>query len=345
MNNRVGKYLLTTIAGLAVVTTLYGACGCGTEKKETRNLFAMDTVMIITAYGDNATEALDVAEECIKDIEAKVSATIESSEVYALNTTKSIGASEDVYDLIKDSVEIGEMTDGVFDVSIYPVMKAWGFTTDENRVPDADELEGLLSAVDFKKITFDDATCTITIPSDMEIELGGITKGYTSAKVAQVFKEYGISSALINLGGNIEVLGTKPDGSDWNIGIEDPIDTSDYALALTVTDKAVVTSGAYERYFEEDGVTYHHIIDPATGYPSDSGLASVTIVSADGTLADGLSTSLFIMGYDKAVEFWREHSDVFDVILIDNEKNIYVTEGIADDISTDTEYTLITNAP
>ncbi len=143
----------------------------------------------------------------------------------------------------------------------------------------------------------------------------GSRKGYTSAQIMQIYQDCGVTSGLVNLGGNVQALGGKTDGSKWKVAIQSPDDTEDYLGILEIEDQAVITSGGYERYFEEDGVTYHHIIDPATGYPADSGLISVTIVSDDGTLADGLSTSLFIMGEEKAAQFWRENSDEFEAIM------------------------------
>ena len=140
---------------------------------------------------------------------------------------------------------------------------------------------------------------------------------------------------MVSLGGNVHLLGTKQDGSAWRVGIQDPNNTDDMLGVLEANDCAVITSGAYERNFEKDGVTYHHIVDPATGKPSNSGLTSVTIVSKDGTLADGLSTSLFVMGKDKAIAYWKQHADEFDTILVDKDRNVYITEGIAGNFSPD----------
>lgn len=156
-----------------------------------------------------------------------------------------------------------------------------------------------------------------------------------------IYRECGLKSGLVNLGGNVQAYGYKPDGSKWRVAIEDPDDTSDYFGVLSIADKAVITSGGYERFFEEDGKTYHHIIDPKTGYPADSGLLSVTIVSADGTPADGLSTSFFIMGKEKACQYYREDPDAFDMILMTEDRKVYVTEGIKEDFSTDLAVTVI----
>ena len=176
----------------------------------------------------------------------------------------------------------------------------------------------------------------------MKIDLGGIAKGYTSARIRDIFKKNGIESGLVNLGGNVQALGTKTDGNNWRVAVQSPDDTEDYLGVLSIRDKAVITSGGYERYFEQDGVTYHHIIDPKTGYPAESGLSSVTIVSDDGTLADGLSTALFIMGKDKAESFWRAHSDKFEAVLVTDDGTIYVTEGLKGSFTTERTMEVIT---
>ena len=244
---------------------------------------------------------------------------------------------------MKRALELNKETDGAFDIAIYPVMEAWGFPTQNFRVPSADELTGLLKHVDAAKILYDKDTREISFEDDqMKIDLGGIAKGYTSSRIMDIFKENGITSGLVNLGGNVQALGTKTDGSNWRVAVQSPDDTEDYLGVLSIRDKAVITSGGYERYFEQDGVTYHHIIDPKTGYPAENGLVSVTIVSSDGTLADGLSTSLFIMGEEKAAEFWKAHSDEFEAILETDDGTIYVTEGLKDSFTTDLNMKVIT---
>ena len=191
-------------------------------------------------------------------------------------------------------------------------------------------------------VLYDENKQEVTLDKEgMKIDLGGIAKGYTSSKVMDIFKENGISSAVISLGGNVQALNGKPDGSDWRVAVENPADTENYLGVLSIKDKAVITSGGYERYFEQDGKTYHHIIDPSTGYPANNGLTSVTIVSDDGTLADGLSTSLFIMGPEKAQEYWKKHSDEFDTILVKDDGSILVSEGIADNFTSESDFMVI----
>ena len=234
------------------------------------------------------------------------------------------------------------MTDGAFDIAIYPVMQEWGFPTKDFKVPDDATLKELLKLADGSKIDYDNKSREISFEdAGMEIDLGGIAKGYTSSRIMDIFKEYDVDSGLVNLGGNVQTYRTKTDGSKWRVAVQSPEDESQYIGVVDVSDKAVITSGGYERYFEQDGKIYHHIIDPATGYPAESGLKSVTIVSDDGTLADGLSTSLFIMGKDKACEFWKAHSDEFDFVLLTDDDSMYISEGIADDYSSDYEYEVI----
>ena len=307
-----------------------------TDTEASKDIFAMDTYMTVTAYGEKAQEAVDAAEAEIKRLDALLSTGNADSEIAKLNEQKSATLSEDGGYLVKRALELNKETDGAFDIAIYPVMEAWGFPIQNFRVPSADELTGLLKHVDAAKISYDKDTREISFEDDqMKIDLGGIAKGYTSSRIMDIFKESGITSGLVNLGGNVQALGTKTDGSDWRVAVQSPDDTEDYLGVLSIRDKAVITSGGYERYFEQDGVTYHHIIDPKTGYPAENGLVSVTIVSSDGTLADGLSTSLFIMGEEKAAEFWKAHSDEFEAILATDDGTIYVTEGLKDSFTTD----------
>lgn len=327
-------------------------CGCnlsaagisdGADTQASKDIFAMDTTMTVTAYGENAQEAVDAAVDEIERLDALLSTGSDTSEISILNVKGTAKLSEDSAYLVKRSLELNTSTSGVFDIAIYPVMKAWGFTDGNYQVPSEGTLKELLQLADVSDIVYNDSTGEISFAqSGMQIDLGGIAKGYTSSRIMEIFKEHGISHGMVSLGGNVQVLGTKTDGSKWRIAVQNPDKSSDYLGVLSVSDKAVITSGGYERYFEQDGVTYHHIIDPSTGYPADSGLTSVTIVSSDGTLADGLSTSLFIMGKDKAVEYWRAHHEEFDAILLTEDGELYVTENIYQDFTSNRKVKKIT---
>lgn len=228
----------------------------------------------------------------------------------------------------------------MFDFTIYPLMKLWGFPSGEYHVPSKGEIGELLPLVDASQVRLDGME--VSLGEGQQTDLGGIAKGYTSARVMEIYKEYGITSGMVSLGGNIQMLNRKPDGSGWRVGIQDPAgDQGEVAAVLEAENQAVVTSGGYERYFEEDGNTYIHILDPRTGYPAEGDLASVTVVSADGTLADALSTALYIMGREGAVSYWKTYGEDFELVLITAEGDIYVTEGIGGRLESKREVVLV----
>lgn len=312
------------------------------DAEAVRDVFAMDTYMTVKAYGSNGDAAVDAAVDEINRLDALLSTGKKDSEIGQINANNGGQLSEDGAILMERSLELYKSTNGAFDVAIYPVMKAWGFTDGNYQVPDADTLKATLELVDPSLIDYDKETSTVSFKKDgVQIDLGGIAKGYTSSRIMDIYKEKGVTSGLVNLGGNAQVFGTKPDGSLWRVAVQSPDSEDEYLGVLETKDKAIITSGGYERYFEKDGVTYHHIIDPSTGYPADNGLISVTIVSADGTLADGLSTSLFVMGKDKAIDYWRAHSDEFDMILLTDDEKLYVSAGIKDSFTSDREFEIV----
>lgn len=316
-------------------------------KKETEpsgekiSLFAMDTYMEMTAYGEDAQNALEEAVAEIRRLDDLLSTGKEDSEISRLNSEKSGYLSEDTRILFERSVMINQSTQGAFDITIYPVMKAWGFPNGQFCVPDGKELDQLLVKVNTGNLQYDRFSHQLWLPDGVEIDFGGIAKGYTSMRVMEIFRKYQITGAVISLGGNVQTLHTKEDGSKWRIVIQSPKDSIPYLGILQVSDCAVITSGGYERFFEQNGRRYHHIIDPKTGYPANHGLESVTIVSADGILADGLSTALFVMGRERAVEYYREHGDQFEMVLYDEKQGLLISEGLEKDFSSDLSYQVI----
>lgn len=199
-------------------------------------------------------------------------------------------------------------------------------------MPSDDEITELLKNVGYERIRQEDTT--VQLESGMMLDLGAVGKGYAGDLAAQVLKDNGITSALLDLGGNIQAVGTKPDGSPWRLGLRDPFSGGTLGV-LEISNMAVVTSGNYERYFiGEDGKQYGHIIDPATGHPAETGLASVTVITEEGCLCDALSTSFFVMGADRAVEYWRQHQN-FDMLLITEDGEIFLTDGIAETFTLD----------
>ena len=312
-------------------------CGCGTAKEYADTIYAMDTVMDLTAYGPNAKEALAAAKAEIFRLDALFDRKGGKSEISSLNETGSAALSPDTAELLTRGHEISTLTNGAFDMSVAPVVDLWGFYDQKYRVPENDEITSGLEHVNYRNIHIDGTTATLT--DNAQLDPGGIAKGYASARVMDIFKEKGVTSGLVSLGGNVQALGSRPDGSPWRIAIQSP-DGEGYAGILSLTDCAAITSGDYQRYFEQDGQIYHHIIDPSTGRPADSDLTSVTIVCSDATLADGLSTALYVMGREKALDFWREN-DNFEAVLITRSGEMYVTKGLEGKFECDRDFTVV----
>ncbi|MCM1165376.1 MAG: FAD:protein FMN transferase [Lachnospiraceae bacterium] len=320
---------------LSIALCLLLAACSGAPEEYSHDFFAMDTFMSVSAYGGAAEEGVKSAARRITELEKKLSVTDESSELSALNRGGAVAVSPETAELVSFALEIAEKTGGALDPTIYPVLRAWGFTTDENRVPSPEELSALLKNVGYERVTVDGST--ITLAEGMMLDMGAVAKGYASDETARILRENGVTSALINLGGNIRLVGSRPDGSGWRLGIKDSSGSGNVGV-LTVSDRAVVTSGSYERCFTADGKTYGHIIDPASGFPADNGLLSATVISEEGRLCDALSTALFVMGAERSVEFWRENKG-FDFILITDNGEVLITNGIADKFALDGAHT------
>ncbi len=280
---------------------------CASEKKYEKTVFSMDTHITMSAYGDGAQKALNEAEKEIKRIDEKFKIS---------NAEKTVFENDDeTKELLRTAEEIKEKTNGAFDICVAPIMRAWGFyseefTKKEPSVPDDEELTFALS--EMKK--------------GNDLDFGAIAKGYCADRVVEILKKNGVKSAVLSLGGNVAVVGKNPNGKPWKVGIQSPFDNSVYAT-VTVSDKSVVTSGDYIRNFEQNGKKYHHIIDTKTGYPADNELTSVTVIDKNSTKADALSTALFVMGRKKATEFWQSDKS-FSMILIEKSGKIFYTEDL-----------------
>lgn len=319
------KRIISPFLALLLLLT---ACGA---KPAQQQFFAMDTVMSITAYGREAEDAVAAAVAEINALEGLLSRTRANSEVSALNAAAPGAASisEDTARVLSLAVEWSEKTGGAFDVTIAPVSAAWGFGgVEEHRVPSQGELDELLALVDSGALTVDGSTAALN-KAGMEIDLGGIAKGYAAGQAERILRERGVESALLDLGHNITVIGGKTDGSAWRVAVQDPANSSGTVGVLFLRDCSAVTSGGYQRYFEQDGVTYHHIIDPRTGYPADSGLLSATVVCADPGLADLLSTATYVLGEEDALKLWRTEGG-FDLVLVTQDGRVVVTDGLSE---------------
>lgn len=304
--------------------------GCGRrDEGRTESLFAMDTTMDLTAYGPQAEAALAAGEEEINALDDLLSAQRPESDIARLNRAQgeAVTVSDRTARLLERALALCADTGGALDVTVYPVMRAWGFDSKDYRVPSEDELAALLEQVDYAAITVKGNA--VTVPAGVELDLGAVGKGYAGDRIIARWRELGVESGLLNLGGNVQCLGTKPDGSDWSVGIRDPEDESELLVTVTGRDMAVVTSGAYQRYFDQGGVRYHHIMDPKTGKPARSGAASVTVVAESGVLCDALSTALYVMGPKVASDYWRAHRD-FEMIYYTEGGALLYTAGLED---------------
>ena len=288
---------------------ILGIGGCSWKQNQdmaehSESFFAMDTYMTFTAYGTDAEPAILAAEDKIRELEELWSVTDKNSDVYAVNHSSGQTVTVDwkTAELLSYALDMAEETNGALEPTIYPVLTAWGFTTGENRVPAETELAELLEKVGYDKVELNNDQIQME-PGGM-IDLGAVGKGYAGDEAAQILRERGITAALLDIGGNIQAIGTKPDG----------------------------------RFFiGEDGKVYGHIIDPATGHPVENGIASVSVIASEGKLCDALSTALFVMGLENAQDYWRQHRN-YEMILIMEDGDIYLTEGIRDSFSLNSEY-------
>lgn len=280
--------------------------GCSPQVQ--RTVFAMDTVMDLQLWGEDAEEAADQVQTLLQSLEKKWSATAEDSVIGQLNRGKDVLLEQTDDAFLQSVLAYGDMTGGAFDPMLGNVSRAWGFYGQQYRVPTDAQIARALE--------------------DKRWDLGGVIKGYAGQQAAQLLANMQIDRAVMSLGGNIQTYGQKQDGTPWIIGIQNPAGGDPIGTVSVTGTAAVVTSGDYQRFFEEDGIRYHHILDPKTGKPARSGLSSVTVICRDGTGADVLSTALFVMGLTDAIELWEERDD-FEAVFITEAGDVYATEGAA----------------
>jgi thiamine biosynthesis lipoprotein len=322
----------------------------GKKKRETiiREFYSLGTVIQLRVYGSNGERAIDEAMKRLSDIDDKMSVFKENSDVSMINkkagiSTHQVGA--DTYFVIKKAVEYSKLSEGTFDPTIRPLVSLWRIGSNNPRIPSKNEITENLKLVNYEDIILSEEDNSIGLKyAKQAIDVGGIAKGYAADEVKKIFNNYKIKSALIDLGGNIFALGKKPDSTLWRVGIQNPFNNrGEYVGLISVENKSIVTSGNYERYFMKNGKTYHHIIDPKTGYPSESEVISATIISNYSIDGDGLSTGVYIMGLEKSIKIIEALKGV-DAIFITRNKEIYTTSGITDEfIVTNDEFTLKNN--
>ncbi|MCR5609430.1 MAG: FAD:protein FMN transferase [Lachnospiraceae bacterium] len=286
------------------------AAGNNGENYVEENNIKMGTIcnIKIAADKDKSKEIFENLWSTLDDIEKTMSAKIEDSELSYVNNNainEEVVISEELYYVIEKSLYYAELTEGAFDPAIGNIIDLWKIGTDEARVPEKEEIEKYLGEANYKNIVLNKDNNSIRFLNDkVKLDLGGIVKGYAADRIKEILiNNYNISSGYISLGGNVMTIGKKTDGSMFKIGIQSPYNVNKLDRVVEVCDKTVVTSGDYERFFIENGIRYHHIIDPATGEPARSGVRSVTIITSDSIMADAISTACFVMGEDKAKNF------------------------------------------
>lgn len=297
--------------------------------------FIMSTVVEQRWYGQESKQAYDAIVDALKDMEKKLSLYVESSEIAAINQNAGVApveVSQETYDLIKHAVDYSAQSGGKFDITIAPLTQLWDIMGESPKVPNAEDITAAKNLVDYKQIALDpDKRTVMLLTSGMSIDLGGVAKGMAASTAAEIAKKFQVSGFL-SIGGNMMVLGKKPSGEDFKFGVRDPKGgSSDYMAVVTLDGMTMATTGTYERYFEEDGVRYHHVLDPFTGYPAQSDLISVTVISQDGALADYLSTAIFMEGREGLEQ--HLHAEDYYVIAIDQDDRVYTSEGYRDHIS------------
>lgn len=318
------------IALLCILIPVFSGCKYHVEP-QSLEFFAMDTVNVITIYdlqdnGSSFRSAEDQKRQMNALLNQAARFVTEKEEALTGGTVLQSEASEDMILLLQKADAYIEDTNGAFNPHLYPLEKAWGFTDGNTKVPSEEEISATLKECRENVDLYD---------------LGGIYKGYVAGALKQFLIENGVTSASIVLGGNVTVIGTEPSGKPFSVGIKDPVETAKIIASLRVEDTSVVTSGGYERFFTEDGVTYSHILDPETGYPVSNDLLSVTVICKDDVLADALSTALFVMGKEKAESFYRSNVFDFDMVLIDENRQMFITKGIQEVFSEKENFVVI----
>ncbi|WP_440961622.1 FAD:protein FMN transferase [Paenibacillus nitricinens] len=309
--------------------------GKGEEKSLSQTFYIYDTVVNIKVFGATVEQKnMDDIQHMLERMDMELSRTKEGGETYAINQAagkEAVVVSDETMDVIKQSIQYAKEMDGLFDPTIGPLIDLWNIGSGGDKVPPQADIDKAKSLTNYKDVEIDEAAKTVKLMKEnMVLDLGGIGKGYAADRIADYLKEQGLNSAMINLGGSsIIALGKKPNGTEWNIGLQDPDQSRGTQLGtIKISDEVIDASGVYERYFMQDNVRYHHILDPRTGYPSQNGLKSLTIMSPNATDADALSTGVFLMGIEEGMKYLEALPEGVEAFFITDDNKIYATKGI-----------------
>lgn len=319
------KGMKKIICGMIFLLAAVCLVGCSENQQEyiSRTEFKLNTVVTVALYDKQEEMLLDGCMELCDRYERIFSRTLPESELYRLNKEKDLKVSDELLSLISLGVSYGEKTGGLFDITVAPLAELWNFTGEEPSVPSQEELDAALSSVDYRNIVINGNR--ITLLNGASIDLGALAKGYTADRIKEYLLSEGVESAIINLGGNVLCVGEKTDGTAFQVAIQKPFADRNEALeAVSVTDQSVVSSGIYERGFEENGVWYHHILNPFTGYPNTTDLTGVTILSDHSVDGDALSTICMALGSGKAAEFLESYPEIRAWLILEDDTIIRI---------------------
>ncbi len=319
---------LTVVSAFIAVLLIFSGCSVKEAVIE-EEIYALDTIINMTIYSENQ-DAVNSAKAEIRRLEALLSVTDSTSDISRVNSSADsfVELSDECFSLISTAFDVSLKTDGNFDITIYPAVKLWGFTTSDNYVPTDYELDEVRKYIDYKQVNLDPDTKSVKIPGGVNLDLGGIAKGYISDKASYILKEQGVTSAILNLGGNIRLIGAKPNGESFKIGVKSPFNDGYFGI-VEAKDTNISTAGGYERYFEKDGKRYHHILDPYTASPANTDVLSATVIGEKGEICDALSTSAVVMG-SKGLKDLSENYPNYSFILF-TEDCIFVSEALSED--------------
>lgn len=298
-----------------------------------RTVMMFGTVSRITLYDHATQENFDAALAALQAVDDLINRNREDSELGQVNARagrEPVSVSKELIDLLDVALHYASISDGAFDPTIGPLVDLWGIMTDHAHVPTEEEIQAVLPLVDWSLVEIDRVKNTVFLPLEgMSLDFGAIGKGYAADKVRDILAERGVESAIINLGGNVFVMGTKPDGTEWNIGLQDPfMERGEYFMTVRASDETVVISGPYERYFEQDGVIYHHLMDKRTGYPAATHITTAAVIGTSSAAADSLSTAVFVLGAEEGMELINSLEGV-DAVLLDESGNVYLSDGLS----------------
>lgn len=331
------------IAVLSSILCILLLSGCTKEdkvfKKTRTEMFTTVTITVVSDSDKKAEEAIDAGFAEIRRIGELINYFSPDSELTAVNRSAGKGpvkVSRETLDTIMKAIHTADVTGGAFNPTIGPVIKLWGFSKKESErfVPSRDSVSAALRFVDYKKVKINEAASEVYLEdAGMELDLGGIAKGYGADKAIEVIRAKGIKAALVAIAGDIRGYGMRPDGQPWRVGVQNPRSKADkkspdddILTALYLTDQAISTSGDYERFFTEDGKRYHHIIDPKTGFPSESQAISVSVIAPEGYISDGISTGVFVLGSQKGIALLESMG--LEGIIVDADMKAYITKGL-----------------